>query len=497
MVLQIPLIPFYLYYTRTSTLDRLYSYYNILHILMYLLVLSFSTRFRMLSGSALALNFCNYTSVIGELSSPEFRGIFSSIVLLVGRFAAVYQGTISVIFDSYKSLAVSAAILSLFFFPMTYFLIESPYFLMNEGKGERVRRSLEKLHPNASTSEIEEKLRQMKRLIESQKKAKIDASLWQIFTKKSYRKTVLRVCLINGFVQLSGAQIFTYYVTILLPSNRFVSNVSYPLIISLTTISAQLFWTAKIENFPRRILFLITCPLSSLLWISMGTIYFYDLQEQEFWKVIVYVDAIVIMAIMGALLLPLIDIISAELFPFNIKGKANACVFVSRSIFAIITLIMFDIMAQKFGNYASFYFYALTLSVLAVIVYFVLPETRGRSLIDLHFDSECENGRYLENTKLLDAEIYQNYDGTNSNGKLPTEKWKIRVPLIDSEIFEAAIKIFIWWWAQACSIMESCCEESLYWSVQAFEIFCGAILTKPKRKNTRYKPSESCYKRRF
>lgn len=436
----------------------------------------------MLSGSALALNFCNYTSVIGELSSPEFRGIFSSIVLLVGRFAAVYQGTISVIFDSYKSLAVSAAILSLFFFPMTYFLIESPYFLMNEGKGERVRRSLEKLHPNASTSEIEEKLRQMKRLIESQKKAKIDASLWQIFTKKSYRKTVLRVCLINGFVQLSGAQIFTYYVTILLPSNRFVSNVSYPLIISLTTISAQLFWTAKIENFPRRILFLITCPLSSLLWISMGTIYFYDLQEQEFWKVIVYVDAIVIMAIMGALLLPLIDIISAELFPFNIKGKANACVFVSRSVFAIITLIMFDIMAQNFGNYASFYFYALTLSVLAVIVYFVLPETRGRSLIDLHFDSECENGRYLENTKLLDAEIYQNYDGTNSNGKLPTEKWKIRVPLIDSETFEAAIKIFIWWWAQACSIMESCCEESLYWLSKPSRFFVGLFLRNQREK---------------
>lgn len=383
-------------------------------------IFKFSICFRIISGSALALNFCNYTTVTGELSSPEFRGTFSSIVLLVGRFSAVFQSTISVLFGSYKSLAVSPAILSIFFLPMMRFLVESPYFLANERKMEKARHSLEKLHPNASAAQIEEKLRRINQLIESQKKAQTDASLWQIFTNKSYRKTVLRVCLVNGFVQLSGAQIFTYYVTILMPENRFVSNVSYPLILSLTTIFAQLFWTAKIEKFPRRILFLITCPLSGLLWISMGTIYQYDLQEREFWKSIVYLDAIVIMAIMGALLLPLVDIISAELFPYNIKGKANACVFLSRSIFAIVTLIMFDIIAENFGLYASFYLYAVALFTLAMIVYFVLPETRGRSLIDLHFDNEFETDCCSENSK-LDPKTFQKYDGINSNGKLPTE----------------------------------------------------------------------------
>lgn len=375
----------------------------------------------MLSGCALALNFCNYTTITGELASPEFRGTFSSIVLLVGRFAAVFQSTISVIFNSYRSLAISPAVLSLLFLPLMRFTVESPYFLVNEGNMEPAKESLKKLHPDASASQIDEKLRRINELIESQKKAGSTPSLWQIFTRSTYRRTVLHVCLVNGFVQLSGAQIFTYYVTILLPENRFVSNVSYPLIISLTTILAQLFWTAKIENFPRRILFLITCPLSGLLWFSMGTIYCFNLQERHLWKVVVYVDAIVIMAIMGALLLPLVDIISTELFPFNIKGKANACVFLSRSIFAVITLIIFDVIAENLGNYASFYFYSVALFTLAIIVYFVIPETRGRSLIDLHFDSEFKTDRCSENSK-LDPKTFRKYDGTDSNGNLPTNK---------------------------------------------------------------------------
>lgn len=173
------------------------------------------------------------------------------------------QSAISVIFGTYQSINISSAILSLLFLPASFLLLESPYFLAIQSP-EKAKLNLGKLHPSHSALQIDQKFDDLQKLMDAERTAHGEASLWQIFGRQPFRSIFLVICLVNGFAQLCGTKMVVAYSTVILPTNEWVPNSAYILVADIIILAAQLYGTTIIERYSIK----GDCKISSYMCIE-------------------------------------------------------------------------------------------------------------------------------------------------------------------------------------------------------------------------------------
>lgn len=83
-----------------------------------------------------------------------------------------------------------------------------------------------------------------------------------------------------------------------------------------------------------------------------------------------------------------------ELMPQNVRAFGGSIVIMSHGLVSFLTTKVFLIVDEMFGIYWNFLFYSLMSFISILFVYFILPETRGKSLMQIQIELQTKsNGK--------------------------------------------------------------------------------------------------------
>ncbi len=269
-------------------------------------------------------------------------------------------------------LSVIPAIL---FFVGLLIIPESPRWLIQKGKTAAGLKIISSI-TNRPVKEIQSEFLNLNN-------SKEKGSYKELFAP-GMRKALLIGVLLPLFSQFSGINAIIYYGPTILSdagislSNSLISQIIFGAANMLFTLIAV--W--KVDSWGRRPLYLFGTAGATITLACTG-LCFYLGATQSVWLLICVLSFLACFAFSIG---PLKFVVASEIFPNAIRGRALAIsimvMWVADTIVGQLTPLLLD----EIGSAGTFWFFAFFCAIAFVVVFKLLPETKGKSL------EEIENG---------------------------------------------------------------------------------------------------------
>lgn len=267
------------------------------------------------------------------------------------------------------SMGIVPAVL---FFSGLFFVPESPRWLMRNGREAEGLRLL-----SALVGE-KEAAKDAKKINRNQGAGK--GSYSELFSPRLRRALILGLFL-PLFSQFSGINAIIYYGPSILSSagislnNSFQSQVIFGLANMLFTLIAV--W--KVDALGRRPLYLIGTVGATLSLFVTGLCFYYNATHSVF----LLIAVLAFLASFAFSIGPLKFVVASEIFPARIRGRAMALSIMVMWIADTIVGQLTPVFLKEIGTAYTFWIFAICCLVAFITVYFLLPETKGKSLEDI------------------------------------------------------------------------------------------------------------------
>lgn len=334
--------------------------------------------FRFIGGLAVGASSVVGPMYISEIAPAHLRGRLAGMFQLnvvAGIFIAYITNFFFVDFgdDSWRWMLGVMVVPAGLFAVLLLMIPESPRWLILNNREAEAIPAMEKLREPDVQSAI---------LAIKQSVSQHRESLFQ----KRYAKPILYAVLLAMFNQLSGINAILYYAPRIFELAGFSKADAYlqPIYIG----AANLFFTALamtvIDRFGRKKLLLIG---------SVGMIVFLGLTANAFsgdsvadQPVIIYLIGFI--AFFGFSQGAVIWVFISEIFPNSVRSQGGALGSFTHWIMAAIISWSFPVIVEgsTHGGFYSFIFYAVMMTLHLFFVWFVLPETKGKSLEQIQKD---------------------------------------------------------------------------------------------------------------
>ena len=201
-----------------------------------------------------------------------------------------------------------------------------------------------------------------------------------LLTSKKYRKVLVLGLIIAVFQQWCGTNvIFNYAQEIFTGAGYDVDGMFIDIVI--TGIANVLFTFVAlytIEKWGRRTLILLGAGVLGLIYLALGTCYFFEV------KGIVMVCLVVAAISVYAMTLgPVTWTLLAEIFPHHIRGVAMATCTFALWVGCCTLTFSFPSMNAMLGSYGTFWIYSAICACAFIFLFRHCPETKGKSLEEL------------------------------------------------------------------------------------------------------------------
>lgn len=271
------------------------------------------------------------------------------------------------------------------FLLLLFFVPESPRWLVKAGRSEQALHQLKKIRDEA---EAARELAQI-RADRSRGQGKVSELL-----RPGLRLALLVGVMLSVFGQLSGVNIVVYYGPMILAAAGFeelatlLAQVGIGIVMLVVTLVALLL----IDKLGRRPLLIGGMTVVSLSLFIIATLFYTSGAEEALAKgqavprsigIAIGVMMCVYMAAISFSISAVIWVLTPEIFPNRIRGRAaSICTFSNWSSNAA-AAFMFPWYVAAFGMHAGFYTSAVTCVIAVVFFFFLVPETRGKSLEEI------------------------------------------------------------------------------------------------------------------
>ncbi|XP_047529781.1 facilitated trehalose transporter Tret1-like [Vanessa atalanta] len=321
---------------------------------------------------------------LAEISDKDLRGKLSVGTRFMFNFGSLLMISIGP-FLSYDILNYSISVLPLIFFVACLCIPESPYFYLKEGKVEQARRALSRLKEKENVDTELEMMRQ-----DVSKEMKNSSSTVELFTGKQYRRSIIIAA------GLKITQIMTGAVTIQQYLGRIMQEIDSDMKLSTLLI---IFGAVKFlvgimssclaDRVGRRPL-LIYSFLGTGVSLAIAGSYFFlqevvriDHSSLRTFGYIPFVAIIFSNVISTVGFNSIIGIIPAEIFPLNVKAVAMTSLNVFGGFLGFSVAKSYQAIKNISGLWGVFLIFALVAISGAIFSYFIVPETRGKSLREI------------------------------------------------------------------------------------------------------------------
>lgn len=340
---------------------------------------------RFISGLGIGASSMICPVYVAELAPPAWRGRFGSLFqfgIVSGIFLTLFiNAKIQTFGDADWKVAkgwrwmLGAEVLpALLLLVLLFFVKESPRWLVQAGREDEARDILEKIQ---GSREAEAEIAATKGVLKQS-----EAGFFELLFSPRFRKVLLIAVLLMAFSQFSGINAIMYYSTKIFTTAGVGVNNSFKasVVVGLVNLVFTLVAVALVDKAGRRILLLIGLVCQVIALGAVGWMF-----KANTGGIPLLVAILAFIGAFAVALGPIPWILCSEIFPTRVRGRA-----MSVATFTIWTSCY--IVAQTFpmlndspavGPACTFWIYAACSLVALVFVFFMVPETKGRSLEEI------------------------------------------------------------------------------------------------------------------
>jgi len=368
---------------------------------------------RFILGLGIVFAIVAASSLIGELSHPKERAIMGSLFnscYSIGSITAagVTLGTFAIPnnwgWGIPSFLQVVPSLLQVSFI---WFLPESPRWLVSKGRGDEAYTILVKYHAegNENSEFVKAEYTQIEEILEEELK-NAQKSWNEVFSTTGMRKRVIIAYFLGLFTQWSGNGLITYFLSLVLDNIGIHDNRTKNIINfakdGWSLVNAT-FLALTVSRFPRRRVYL-ACTISLLVVFIAWTI-----ASAEYAKTRSLISSQVVLTLifmyspaynMGFNALTYTFLV--ELFPFHTRAK-GVSIFQWWTRSAGFVTQFVDPIGIEAAGWKYYIIYCMWIAFEVAFVYFMFPETSGRTLEELAFLYEGDHGQELLRDSELEA----------------------------------------------------------------------------------------------
>lgn len=364
---------------------------NLISLFITILAVNFEMLFvaRILQGLSIGMMSPLRSSLIGEYTSPKNRGAFLTMVSLSQAFGIFFVHLIG----SLLSWQMTALICVFFPFNslvMTIYCPESPSWLIMKGRVEDCKKVFHWLRGDEEEDELEEMihaqmLSQRAKISEkSARRTNKFQDMWITVRKPEFYKPIILMMHSFNLVNFAGGTTMAAYSTLIIGSVMGpTANAHFWMIF----LDGQRFvFNAlaifAIKKFKRRTMMFTTGALSVFSQFALAAYLYFKEQgiiaSDGFWLPVILINLKIFAVAVG--MLPVPNVIGGEVFPLEYRGIGGMISMTSFSATFFIVLKTFTSIVDNFGMFAVYLIYGGTITYCMVIIWLLLPETRGRTL---------------------------------------------------------------------------------------------------------------------
>ncbi|KAL3275583.1 hypothetical protein HHI36_020338 [Cryptolaemus montrouzieri] len=343
---------------------------------------------RLISGMGFGASCVAAPIYISEISEKNIRGTLGSyfqLMVATGILVSYIAGSLM----SPLNFTILCASLPFLFLILFSFQPESPVYLMKKGLTEQAKRNLIRLR--GSEIDVSEELAEIEGVLKES--GQTATSIIQTFRRYSNLKALLIAFSLMFFQQFCGINAVVLYTTSIFKSSGITLNDNICTIaLGLIQVVATLFSSCLVDRLGRRILMITSTSVSGLSTLIMG-VYFTLKDRVELDKTIMDNLGLIPIISLGLFMVmfsiglgPLPWVIGAEIFPPEVKSIACSGAGTFNMFLAFIVTKFFLDVSSTIGEDSSFYIFSCISLIGTVFTYYILPETKGKSIEDIQFE---------------------------------------------------------------------------------------------------------------
>ncbi|XP_056646160.1 facilitated trehalose transporter Tret1-like [Diorhabda sublineata] len=320
---------------------------------------------------------------VAEMADHKIRGFLSSVIYLNMLSGLILVYSVGPYLPFYVSPVIGIVVLSLELsvFP---FMPETPYYLIYKGKRLEGKKSLGFFRPGRN---IDRELTQIVKAVTRQKSEK--GNFVDLFVAKGNRKAITIMAILDAGQHLCAISVILMNLHVILEAagSIYIDSSIAAIIFAVIMFFSAYISSLQVDKYGRRCMLMISL-ITTAMCLSALAIYFhlklsgYDVRAAS-WLPIVAVMFYAASFKMGIGIVPIV--LTAELFPANIKAIGMAISDLMYVIGSIVSLQLYQWLNNSYGLYVPFYLFAVSSIVICMYTYFYIPETKGKTLEEIQY----------------------------------------------------------------------------------------------------------------
>lgn len=347
---------------------------------------------RFATGIGDAALFTALPMYVGEIAEPNIRGTWGTLIIvnvIMGQVVINIVGslwdmqTTSLVFGVMPALCAGACLL----------IPRSPYYLTAKSRKSEAVTSLRRLRCKL---DVQEEFLRLQQVVKDQTEA--EGSFCDLFRIASNRKATLISLAMRAIQQFSGLPVFAFYTQYIFQESGGALSESLSSIIYTGFFFICTALSACLMGRTSRRSAMILSTTASTTFLVVEAVYFFAKQNEDYtldvetfgWVPLGGMMGYIISCSLGMVLVP--SVILSELFPVSVKGKAMCLNNVAAAVNDLFVSKIFQLLASNYGMFAPFAFFSVFCMLGIVFSWFLMPETKGRSLGEIqHY---LKHGKY-------------------------------------------------------------------------------------------------------
>ncbi len=344
---------------------------------------------RVLVGGAIGVASMLTPLYLSEMSPRDKRGAVVTINQAYITIGIVVSYGVGYLFshggDGWRWMLALGALPGVILFAGMLVLPESPRWLAGKGHREAARKSLAFLRGG---HDVESELRDLRQDLACEGRA---TAPWSVLLEPRARMPLIVGIGLAVFQQITGINTVIYFApTIFQKAGLSSASVSILATAGVGLVNVVMTFVAMrlLDSAGRRRLLLVGLSgmLVTLLAVAGG--FMAGMQGGLAWVTVISVAAYVAFFAIG--LGPVFWLLIAEIFPLAVRGRGMSLATIANWAFNMLVSITFLDLVHGLGRGPTFLIYAAMTLITLVFTWFLVPETKGRSLEQIEAALEGE-----------------------------------------------------------------------------------------------------------
>lgn len=344
------------------------------------------------SGGAFCVTAPMYT---GEIAQSSIRGALGSYFQLMVTVGILFVNVLGATGISTFQLSLICAMIPLVFGVIFFFMPESPAYLVKKDKNEEAGKALKTLR--GDKYDCDKELCELKAEEDSLRANSL--TLGESFALRSTKKATFIALGLMLFQQFSGINAVIFYTNkIFEAAGTGIKETTATMIVGVVQVLATFASSLIVDKLGRKILLLGSSLVMGICQIVLGTFFYLKLDKNmdlSSYGMIPIVALCIVFLSFSLGFGPIPWMICGELFAPNVKALLGASAGTLNWTLAFFVTKFFSNLVTAIHIGPVFWLFSVWCLLGFIFVLFVVPETKGMSLVDIQ---RMLNGEKVEKT---------------------------------------------------------------------------------------------------